>query len=437
MSPLKPSLLITSVFALAGIAAAAPPSLPLKLDFGSGKVEAGYTQVTPDLTYSDDRGFGFEPGSGVTAIDRQTADALRGDFVTSDEPFFFSVAVPDGNYKVTVTLGDAGGEASDTTVKAELRRLMLNGVKTDAGKTETRSFVVNVRTPDYPGGKVKLKVPRESVDEAWAWDPRLTLEFNGARPCVSAIEIEKIDVPTVFLLGDSTVCDQSGEPYASWGQMLTAFFKPTVAVANHGESGETLRSSTGAKRIDKVLSQMKKGDYLFIQFGHNDQKSKDADAVEQYKASLKDWVAKVKAKGGTPVLVTPMLRHRFQGSTVTNSLGDYPDKVREAAKEEGVPLIDLNVMSKSLYEALGPKQSVHLFKHEGDDLTKFDGTHHSPYGAYELAQCIVEGIRQNKLDLASHVAGDFKGFDPAKPDAPETFKLPASPRRSTTKPAGS
>src|SRR5205823_1539538 len=105
-----------------------------------------------------------------------------------------------------------------------------------------------------------------------------------------------------------------------------------------------------------------------------------------YKAVLVKWVADVKAKGGTPVLITPMNRHSFEGSTITNSLKDYPDMVRQAAAETGATLIDLNAMSKTLYEALGPETSIQLFEHVGSDTTKFDHTHHSPYGAYELAE---------------------------------------------------
>ena len=81
-------------------------------------------------------------------------------------------------------------------------------------------------------------------------------------------------MPTIFLLGDSTVCDQPLEPYASWGQMLTRFFGLGVAIANHAESGESLRSSLGAKRLDKILSLIKPGDYLLIQYAHNDEKEK-------------------------------------------------------------------------------------------------------------------------------------------------------------------
>src|SRR5262245_54115789 len=148
---------------------------------------------------------------------------------------------------------------------------MLERVETAFGEFETRTFTVNVRTPQISGGgEVKLK-DREKMVEAWAWDEKLTLEFNGESPTVSAIEITAAEVPTIFLLGDSTVCDQPQESYSSWGQMLPRFFGPGVAVANHAESGESLRSSLGARRLDKVLSLIKPGDYLFIQYGHNDQ----------------------------------------------------------------------------------------------------------------------------------------------------------------------
>ena len=142
-----------------------------------------------------------------------------------------------------------------------------------------------------------------------AWDDKLTLEFNDKRPCVCGIEITKADdVPTVFLLGDSTVCDQPKEPWNSWGQMLPRFFKPDVAVANHAESGESIRGSLGAGRFDKVYSLLKKGDYLFLQFGHNDMKDRDPNALATYKANLKRIVAETRKRGATPVLVTSMER---------------------------------------------------------------------------------------------------------------------------------
>src|SRR5262249_47654963 len=154
------------------------------------------------------------------------------------------------------------------------------------------------------GGNVKLK-PREKTDEAWAWDDKLTLEFNGDKPCLCALQIEPAaDIPTVYLLGDSTVCDQPLEPWNSWGQMLPRFFQPGVVVSNQAESGESLRSSLGAKRLDKVLSTMKPGDYLFIQYGHNDMKEKGegVGAFTTYKADLKKFIAGARQHGGIPVL---------------------------------------------------------------------------------------------------------------------------------------
>jgi lysophospholipase L1-like esterase len=440
--PIHRSHIAASIVACLSLAAAAVHAGPAegetrtsyKLSFGPGGDEPGYTRVLADTVYEKERGYGFEPGSKVKEVERAAAGGPYGGFVTGEQPFYFSLAVPEGNYKVTVALGDPAGE-SDTTVKAELRRLMLEEVKTVAGKVESLSFVVNVRTPNYPGGKVHLKAPRETTAEAWAWDERITLEFNGSRPCLCALTVEKVDVSTVYILGDSTVCDQSAEPYASWGQMLPRFLKPDVAVANHAESGETLHSSAGAKRLDKVLSQMKSGDYLLIQYGHNDMKDKTPDAPQSYKAALRQWVQKVRQKGGTPVLITPMNRHRFDGNTVTNSLKEYPDMVREAAKEEGVTLIDLNAMSKTLYEALGSEPSIQLFEHAGDSK-KFDATHHSPYGAYELAKCVIEGIRQSRLDLASHIADGVPVFDPAKPDTAADFKVPPSPVFTKQRPLG-
>src|SRR5712692_10055388 len=403
-------------------------AMNLKFDFGPGKVAPGYKQVLPTTIYSKELGYGFEPGAKVTCLDRGGKDALRSDFCTSNQPFYFSVAPPEGKNEVNVTLGDAQEETT-TTIKAELRRLMLERVQTAHGKFVARTFTVNVRTAQIAGdGEVKLK-DREKTTEWWAWDEKLTLEFNNSHPSVCAIEITRVDVPTVYLLGDSTVCDQPSEPYNSWGQMLTRFFKPGIAIANHAESGESLRSSLGAHRLDKVLSTMKAGDYLLIQYGHNDEKEKGegVGAFTTYKTDLKKFVAEARKRGGIPVLVTPVQRRTFdQTGKITNSHGDYPEAVRQVAKEGDVPLVDLNAMSKVFYEALGPDKSAMAFK-------SGDGTHHNNYGSYELAKCIVEGIKATKLGIAKYLLNDTVPFDPSHPDPVESFNLPASPVSTNTK----
>ncbi|HLP76278.1 MAG TPA: rhamnogalacturonan acetylesterase, partial [Candidatus Paceibacterota bacterium] len=222
--------------------------------------------------------------------------------------------------------------------------------------------------------------------------------------------------------GDSTVCDQPKEPWNSWGQMLPCFFKLTVVIANHAESGETLKSSLGAKRLDKVLSAMKPGDYLFIQYGHNDMKDKATNALAVYRNNLKRFIAGARKKGGTSVLITSMER---EAGVDHDTLLDYPATVRDVAKEENVALIDLHATSKILYKALGPNLGK-AFQ---------DTTHHNNYGSYELAKCVAQAVKDSNLPLAKEVIDGF-AFDPSHPDPVETFSIPASPGQPGEKPLG-
>jgi lysophospholipase L1-like esterase len=338
--------------------------------------------------------------------------------------------VPEGSYRVTATFGDAQA-SSDETVRAESRQLLLEHLTTPPGGFVTRSFVVNVRSPRLPpplknapgGSEVRLNTGETAF---LRWDDKLTLEFDGSAPRVVSIKIEPADVPTIFLAGDSTVTDQPYEPAASWGQMLPRFFKPEIAVANHAESGETMKSFLSGLRLAKILSHIKSGDYLFIQFGHNDEKKNwpqtYVDAHTTYQAYLRVFIAEARLRGATPVLVTSMQRRTFdEHGKIRNTHGDYPAAVRAVASEEHVALIDLDRMSTAFYEALGPDRAPLAFNQHGKDAT-----HHDNYGAYELAKCVVQGIRDTQLPLAALVADDFTGFDPSHPDSPDTFQLPAS-----------
>jgi len=450
------SLCLRALAALAGLGAAlffAPPSKAAdaalyRFQFGAGDVAPGYTQVLPDMVFTKERGFGFEAGAKIVTVDRSAAagsgqDSLHAHFVTSDTPFYFSAHVPEeGNYRVTVTLGDAAGE-STTTIKAELRRLMVEKIHTEPGNFATVTFIVNTRTPkiaavgDIKAGVVSLKAPRESVQEAWDWDDLLTLEFNNSRPALCAIEIARVDVPTVFIIGDSTVCDQSREPFNSWGQMLPSFFKPDIAVANHGESGETYRASIERRRLDKMLSLMKPGDYLLMQFGHNDQKQIAAGTggpFTTYKAEIKVHVDAVRAHGGIPVIISPMERRNYNADgSFKPTLADYAEASRQAAKELNVAFIDLNAKSMLFYKALGRDKAPLAFAGHG---TTRDATHHDNYGSYELAKIIIQGIKDDNLPLASHIKDDFACFDPTAPDSVDTFQMPPSPLFTNVRPLG-
>ena len=388
--------------------------------FGS-RAQGSGQHVTPSMKFDAKQGFGFESIDGLH-------DSAG--YFTSDRPFAFSVAEPDGNYDVAVSLtGEAG---SCVTIKAEDRRLMAEKITPAPGQTAVVHFTVNVRTAAIAsGGHVRLK-SREVLTRDW--DDKLTLAFTGTKPCVSEIDIEPApDATTVFLAGDSTVTDQPSEPYNSWGQMLPRFFKPGVAVANHAVSGGTLKSFIGEQRLAKVLSVLKPGDYLFIQFGHNDQKDKSADAgaFKSYTANLKKLITAAREHEAHPVLITPVSRRIYKDGMITNSLGDFPEAVRQLAKADNVPLIDLNASSAIFYDALGPSVAPRAFAPK-------DPTHHDDYGSYEIAKCVVDGIIADHLELANKIVDDFTTFDPAHPDPIDAFDLPADPKPPhVAKPEGS
>jgi lysophospholipase L1-like esterase len=383
--------------------------------------QAGAVQLTASSVYSP-----ATPG-----FDLNTVPEVKAGFCSSDKPFFFSAALPEGSYRVTVLFGSI--QPSSTTVRAEARRLMIEQVAVTPGAPMTRSFDVNLRVPQIAGDPnhlVKLK-PREigNLD----WDDKLTLEFNGGHPSIHSITIEPLHETTIYLAGDSTVVDQDVEPWAAWGQMLPRFFRPGVVIANHAESGETIHSFVEEQRLAKILSLMRPGDYLFIQFGHNDQKP-NAVSLADYKTLLVDYIGKARSKGATPVLVTSMNRRTFDGAgKITNSLSPYTEAVREIAAAQHVALIDLNAMSKTLFEAMGPEASLKAFMHypanafPNQPNAISDDTHFNSYGAYELARCVLHGIRAAKLPLVEFLNEDVADFDPSHPDSLDAFHLPPTP----------
>jgi lysophospholipase L1-like esterase len=419
-----------------------------KFDFGSGKTAPGYIQITPGTKFDYQTGYGFDEGSVVESIDRG-GDAIRGDYITSKRPFYFSVLLPEGNYNVKLLVGDIIG-TSATTVRVENRRLMLENIRTNKGQIITQNFTVHIRDSLIRGSqgitlnKVRLK-PREV--SYLHWDHLLTIEFNDSLPKVCAVEVTpNKTATTIFLAGNSTVVDQDREPWAAWGQMFPRFLiSSKVVVANYAESGETLKAFKGERRLEKIWSMAKPGDYLFIEFAHNDQKtgSSHLDPFTTYKETLKEWITEARTRKMIPVLVTSMHRRNFDSTGhIINTLSDYPEAMRQTAKEENVALIDLNAMSKILYEAWGAGISLKAFVHypantfpnQKEELK--DNTHFSPYGAYELAECIVSSIRKQNLPLAKFIRKDVRLFDPAKPLAVEKFYWPMSSFMSSVKPDG-
>jgi lysophospholipase L1-like esterase len=379
--------------------------------------------------YSSERGYGY--------------DVVPAPSAESNQPFFYSVKVPDGNYKVTLLIGSYE-KAGITTVRAESRRQYVSQLATRKGEFVELSFVVHKRSPVIYGNESVAIKERER--NTFTWDDKLTLEFNGDAPVCERIRIEPADssVVTVFLCGNSTVVDQSQEPWASWGQMIPAFFNERVCIANYAESGESANTFISGGRLKKALSMMKEGDYLFIEFGHNDQKQSGPGkgAWYSFMTSLKVFVDEVRAKGAHPVLLTPTQRRRFDASgTNQNTHGEFPDAMRWLAQKEGVALIDLNEMTRLLFNALGEEGSKRALVHypagtfPGQTVALADNTHFSVYGANQVAKCVITGIQQVLPGLAAFLSSEI-AYNPGQPNDPDSFVWHLSPFFDREKPDG-
>ncbi len=389
-----------------------------------------FDMTQPQPIYSDATGYGYDIAG---APDKK-----------GTHPWYFSVRVPDGNYRVTVEVGSKKRAAS-TVVRAESRRLYYEEINTRKGKTERVSFVVSKRSPRINDNmQVKLKQREHGYLN---WDDRLTLEFNGKAPAVSSITITPdTTATTIFLCGNSTVVDQELEPWASWGQMIPRWFGDQVAISNHAESGLTATTFLGQNRLEKILTMMRTGDYVICEFGHNDEKEKRAGdgAWYNYVHSLKIFVDKVRAKGGTIVFVTPTQRRFFEsdGKTLRDTHGDYPAAMKSVAAREQVPLIDLHQMTREFFETLGLENSkrslVHYpansYPNQAKELA--DNTHFNPYGAYEVSKMIVMGLRRLGLPIVNQLRPDWHDFQPTAPDDFNTFVWYPSILNGITKPDG-
>lgn len=399
-------------------------------------------QVKPTDKYSDEKGYGFDYEYIIDAARKQQTESFR----LSDGIFYFSVAVPDGNYKVTVTVGSKK-KAASTTVRAESRRLYVSDAKTKKGEFKTFSFIVNKHNTDIvlPDGKTDLVkiTPREKG--VIRWDDKLTLEINGDSPACSSIKIEPADdVPTMYLCGNSTVVDQDYEPWASWGQMFTYWFNDQVAVSNYAASGLTSTSFAAQNRLKKIVSLLKPGDYVFIEFGHNDEKDKmvGAGAFYNYTYNLKTYIDQIRAKGATPIICSPTERRMVKDGKFSPTHGKYPEAAKFVADDQKVGFIDLTSMSQTLYKAMGAEGSKHLLVHypahtyPGQVKAFEDNTHFNAFGAYQISRLIVRGMKALDLPVLKFLKPDFKDLDPANPEDRKTFHWSDSPFIDTVKPDG-
>ncbi|HZG13940.1 MAG TPA: rhamnogalacturonan acetylesterase [Candidatus Bathyarchaeia archaeon] len=345
-------------------------------------------RVSSAAVYSKEQGYGYV--ANVPSQDEDQRDTLPGGCNVPAVDSFL-VDVPNGTYKVTLTLGHRH-IPTVTTVKCGAGKVMIWEKEVAAGHFVTESFVI--RVDDRP----------------------FSVAFVGPAPHVAVMNIEMIEhAPTIFLAGDSTVTDQvSGQyPCTGWGQVLPLFFHDGIAVANHARSGRSSKSFIAEGRLEYIWRQIRPGDYVLIQFGHNDQKTDErgTDPFTTYRDYLKVYLDGAKKAGAAPVLITPVHRRHFNDDgQLIDTHGPYLEAMKQVAEEEQVPLIDLAAQSKRLIEQLGDEASKRLFMRlDPGEFANFpnglqDDTHFQERGAIKIAELVAEEIREKNIyELPSYL----------------------------------
>ncbi len=219
----------------------------------------------------------------------------------------------------------------------------------------------------------------------------------------------------VWLIGDSTmsVKEVKAYPETGWGMPFAHFFDSTVSVENHAKNGRSTKTFISEKRWQAVIENVREGDYVFIQFGHNDEAKDKVERYttpEEYKANLARFVSETRRRKGNPVLITPVARRRFDSTgQVMESHQVYSNLVRMLAKELNVPMIDLDKKSQELLQQFGVEDSKLLFlhlqagEHPNYPEGKIDNTHFNELGARKMAQLVLNEIRGLKLELAERI----------------------------------
>lgn len=214
--------------------------------------------------------------------------------------------------------------------------------------------------------------------------------------------------PTLYLIGDSTMADKPDperNPERGWGQALPALVGRSVTVKNHAVNGRSTKSFIDQGRWDSVRTVLKRGDYVFIQFGHNDQKTEDSSRYTApftaYRRNLERFVRETRAAGAVPVLFTSIVRRQFnEHGTLVDTHGLYPLVVRDVARDLEVPMIDLQLLTEELVQRMGPDSSkaLYVFTRQGQfpafPAAREDNTHLSPRGAQEVATLALTALRQ-------------------------------------------
>jgi lysophospholipase L1-like esterase len=308
------------------------------------------------------------------------------------EPLEIELNAPNGTYEVTVNIT----AHNDTvfTIYAQHRSFIVRDYPIKSGETFEKTFAVSVCDRHFHGASyenvkgIKLQI---------ATDGDLTATATAS----------PIEIPTVYICGDSTVTDQPAEypyspesVYCGWGQAFSQLTKPSLAVSNHAQSGSCTTEFMGTN-LTAFENKIKSGDFMVIEFGHNDQKLKELDAFGGYKRNLIKLAEIARSHGAEPIICSPINRIIFeQDGTLLNLLGDYRNAAKQAAEELNCTFIDMWQRSTDYFVTAGPVKAPQFFRHLGDER---DYTHTNDIGGTLIAKFFAqEMIKQNGV-LAKHI----------------------------------
>ncbi|WP_306739667.1 fibronectin type III domain-containing protein [Arthrobacter sp. B0490] len=374
-----------------------PPPLPdggVSLDLGPGAVAPGATAITATTGYGPGTRAGFVDPSKVTGTDRGTADATRSDFVTIGDTELV-VDLPNGDYTVGVIAGDAAGPTDVALIAEQITK--VQPTTRPAGQYLEMSFDIAVV------------------------DGQLNLDLAGTAANLNALTITRqadraqAPSPTVWLTGDSTVQTYRSDvaPQAGWGQMIDRFIADDVTVDNRAIGGRSSKNFISQGRLDEVLRGIRPGDYLFVQFGHNDNSYGVDDrfaAPADYYEYLRTYVDGAEQRGATPILVTPVSRRAFgPDGKAAVSFPAYVEAVQKLAAETGTPLVDLAASSRGYLDEIGAETAKSVYLHvpagvyPSRPTGTVDDTHFQEYGAIQMARLVAGGVAGLDIPLAAEI----------------------------------
>lgn len=374
------SLIVLIAFVLGGFRILSPEAAPsnYKFDFGNRGVEKGYIGVGASDQYDQKKRYGFNepknmmnvPASGTGAL----SDAVEFLKVGTKSTNTFNVDLPNGLYKVTITLGD--------TMRASVAAEGVYQIINMKGNHATDSFVVPITD-----GQLNLLI---------------TEGKPGTHFTLSSLEIDKFShypvMPrTIWIGGDSTTCNYyplNSSVQAGWGQMLPKFVNlDTFQVRDMASGGQIARGFLYDGQMEAILTYIKPGDYFLLEMGINDTAAKNTTTEAQFYDYMKRMVESVKSKGATPVLVTPQGRATdFNAEGVHSSVDRwYRHTTVSLAHEENIPLVDLNVLSSAYFTSIGAEATLKLYM-TGDTL------HPNRAGATDLARIVAAELKHQELD---------------------------------------